>query len=143
MILDSTMMAYDTSAAAYVPKWRLEEYGEGIDRTYTLHYFNERKMQYRMVHFGDRYVYAHLRYLMDHHPDRLMAHLNNGTLYLYLKRLAKCARQVVDNQVEIWKETDPEYRLAKENCNFRQEVGLLYNLIARAEEAMYPAVIYT
>lgn len=33
MILDSTMMVYDISAAAYVPKW---------------------------LHFGDRYVYAHL-----------------------------------------------------------------------------------
>lgn len=143
MMLDSTMMVYDTNTSGYVPKWQLEECAEGKDRYYQIHYFNDRKMKYRIAAESDRYINAHLRYLMDFHPQRITEYLNNGTLYLYMKRLGRKAHQVVDDQVEAWQETDREYRLAKENGDFQQEVGLLYNLIARAEEIMYPAVIYT
>ncbi len=136
MIMDSVIMIYNKSESSYVPKWRYD-----IDRN-ILYYYSERIEKYRTKTMIDKYIIHHMRYLSGNHPERIQELLDSGDLYLYLLRKSRQAQRIVDRQVEIWQETDKEYRTAKETGDFKSEVGLLNNLIARAEEIMYPRVIY-
>lgn len=143
MIMDSTIMIYDTNNNEYVPKWRLEEVEDRYPRSFNLHYFNERTMQLTIRGCdGDKYMHKHIRYLIDYRPELLQQKLNDGTIYRYLTKISRRASQAVWNQVEEWELTDKEYLLAKAGGNILEVTGLLNNLIARAEELMYPRIIY-
>lgn len=141
-MMDSKLIAYNIHTESYVPKWRLEVKGDGRDREYSLYYYSEKKMSYRIVNIRDKYASAHLRYLQDNHPERIRKYLDNGKLYVYLMRLARSAYDVVYDQVDKWTKTDREYLIAHESGDIRMEAGLLNNFIHRAEELMFPAVIY-
>lgn len=136
MLMDSSVMVYDNGEKSYVPKWRYD-----TDRN-ILHYYNERIGAYRTRTMIDKYIIDHMRYLSVNYPERIQKLLDSDNLYRYLIRKSRQAQSVVDRQVEIWQETDKEYRTAIETGDFKREIGLLNNLIARAEEIMYPGVIY-
>lgn len=136
MIMDSSVMIYDNAEKSYVPKWRYD-----TDRN-ILYYYNMRIGKYRTKNIIDRYMIDHIRYLANNYPERIQHILDNDNLYRYLLRKSRRAQNVVDRQVQEWQETDKEYRIAQDTGNFKLEVRLLNNLIARAEEIMYPRVIY-
>lgn len=136
MIMDSSIMIYDNAEKSYVPKWRYD-----TDRN-ILYYYNVRIGKYRTKNIIDRYMTDHMRYLANNYPERIRQLLDNDNLYRYLYRKSRQAQNIVDRQVEEWQATDKEYRIAQDTGNFKLEVGLLNNFIARAEEIMYPSVIY-
>lgn len=136
MIMDSSVMIYDNAEKSYVPKWRYD-----TSRN-VLYYYNVRIGKYRTKNIIDRYMTDHMRYLANNYPERIQQLLDNDNLYRYLFRKSRQAQNIVDRQVEEWQKTDKEYRIAQDTGNFKLEVGLLNNFIARAEELMYPRVIY-
>ena len=50
--------------------------------------------------------------------------------------------RAVESQVRKWKETDTDYLLAQRNEDFLAINGLNANVIARAEEVVFPAIVY-
>ena len=83
-----------------------------------------------------------LQYLAESAPDRIQDLLNNGNIYLYLSRLNRKATIAVENQIEQWKKTETDYLLAIKNKDFMLQVGLFENMKARAEELIFPAIVY-
>lgn len=135
----STTMAYNKNSSSYMPKFGLIRNNSGF---FSIFCFNDKKQDYHRINFIQKYINAHLCWLADNHAERIQRRLDDGSLYLYLRRLDNRACAVVDRQVEKWQETDKEYLLAKETGDFLREVGLMNNMIARAEEIMYPCIIY-
>lgn len=136
MLMDSSVMVYDDGEKSYVPKWRYDS-----DRN-ILYYYNERRGAYRTKTMTDKYIIYHMEYLSGNYPERIRNLLDSGDIYRYMTKKIRQAHRVVDRQVEKWQESDKEYRAAVESGDFMREVGLLNNFIARAEEIMYPSVIY-
>ncbi len=61
---------------------------------------------------------------------------------MYLSRLNRKATIAVENQIEQWKKTETDYLLAIKNKDFMLQVGLFENMKARAEELIFPAIVY-
>ena len=139
--MDSIAMVYDTETERYVPKWRLEEY-PGTSRDFKLLYYSPKRKQYRELDFEGNYAAKRLGFLMDERPEQLEQMLNDGTLYLHLMRIQQKAVKVVWDQIILWEQTDSEFMLTTANGDFLKKAGLLENFKARAEELMYPVVIY-
>ena len=68
--------------------------------------------------------------------------LDNGTLYMYLRRLDKRMRDLVHSQADRWAKNDKELIEAHNQGDIRKEAGLYNCLINMAEESLYPCVIY-
>ena len=76
----------------YVPKWTLwEKTADNGMRTYSLEYQKEGRVA-RMVDLNTPVMRAKLRYMRDYQPEQLMELLNNGKLYLFLRRLISFLR---------------------------------------------------
>lgn len=141
-MFESTCMVYDKSKNLHVPKWKLTAEGEGMERSYTIHCFNESRMEYHPYHYTAPYITKHLRYLQDYHPERITSKLDDGTLHVYLRRMNRQMMDEVDAQVEQWKESDKEYRLADQMGDLMLKLALTTNLYARAEELLLPKIVY-
>lgn len=135
-IMKSKTMVYNYYKKEYTPKWKFD-----VDNV-RVYLFLERRDIYREVAIINKYCRDHIRYLKNHYPERIQELLDNGKIYLYIRRKEKAAWAAVDSQLEKWLATDKEYRIAKEKGDFLTEVGLYNNLKARAEEIMYPSIIY-
>lgn len=135
-IMNSLTMIYDEKRKIYTPKWKFNV------KNVRISLFRERDFEYRTISIINKYCRDHMRYLYQNDQDRIQHLLNDGTIYWYIRRKEKAANKVVDRQLEKWLETDKEYRLAKANGDVLKEVGLYNNLKARAEEIMYPSIIY-
>lgn len=127
-----------------VPKWKLEESPRIDGNRYYIHYFSPKKNDYEIiaVHFHFSYGTAHFSYLSENHPERIQELLDNGNIYLYISRLDRKVIRAVESQVRKWKETDTDYLLAQRNEDFLAINGLNANMIARAEEVVFPAIVY-
>lgn len=136
-IMNSLSMIYDEKRKIYTPKWKFDIENVSISL------FRERNFEYRTISIINKYCRDHMRYLYQNDQDRIQQLLNDGTIYWYIRKKEKAANKAVDRQLEKWLKTDKEYRLAKENGDVLKEVGLYNNLKARAEEIMYPSIIYT
>lgn len=140
----SEKMVFDPAQGIYVPKWKLEEKHRSYGSEYYIHYFRQKRNEYEIipVHFYFHYGTAHLQYLAESSPDRIQELLNNGNIYLYLSRINRKATIAVENQIEQWKKTETDYLLAIKNKDFMLQVGLFENMKARAEELIFPAIVY-
>lgn len=127
-----------TKSGEQLPKFKIEQ---GND-CYTISCFNEKKQKYHNKLLSEIYIVDHLDYLFEHDPDRIQRYLDNGKLYKYLLDIHVTAVLTVDRQMEKWKKTDREYLIAKEKRDIIEKARILNNMQARAEEIMYPCVIY-
>ena len=124
----------------YVPKWTLwEKTADNGMRTYSLEYQKEGRVA-RMVDLNTPVIRAKLRYMRDYQPEQLMELLNNGKLYLFLRRLDGKVEAAVDRQVQLWQDTDEDY-LAAEGDFFKQ-FAILQRLRMEAEHMLYDTMVY-
>ena len=124
----------------YVPKWTLwEKTADNGMRTYSLEYQKEGRVA-RMVDLNTPVMRAKLRYMRDYQPEQLMELLNNGKLYLFLRRLDGKVEAAVDRQVQLWQDTDEDY-LAAEGDFFKQ-FAILQRLRMEAEHMLYDTMVY-
>lgn len=135
-VMNSLTIIYNDKDNIYVPKWKFDAENVSVSL------FKERECEYRRIPIINKYCCDHMRYLYQNDQDRIQQLLNDGTIYWYMRRKERDANKAVDRQLEKWLESDKEYRLAKANGDILKEVGLYNNLKARAEEIMYPCVIY-
>ena len=140
----SDKMVFDSAQGIYVPKWKLEEKHRSYGSEYYIHYFRQKTNEYKIipVHFYFHYGTAHLQYICEYAPERVQDLLNNGNIYYYLSKMNRRATIAVEDQVEKWKKTESDYLLAVKNKDFLTQVGLFENMKARAEELMFPAIVY-
>ena len=135
-IMQSVTMIYNQNENIYVPKWIIDVSKMSISM------FKAKQGEYRTVNVINKYSQDHIRYLYQYDKERIQKLLDDGNIYMYICRKKRAANSTVEQQVEKWKDNDKEYRLAVETGNIQDEIGLENNFIARAEEIMYPCVIY-
>jgi hypothetical protein len=139
-------MGYNARTAQYVPVYQLD-----TDNA-TVAVFDEKSNKNtenslfgcvtKVISFHTAYVADHIRYVMQHSPERFNRLLNDGKIIEYLDDIENRAFEAVENQVDKWIESDKEYQLAKLNGDIIKQAGLENNLVAMAKEIIYPAIIY-
>lgn len=148
MILKSETMGYNVRTAQYVPVYQLDTDNAAVaifdESSNKNHYFENSIFGSvtNVINFHTAYVADHIRYVMEHSPERFNKLLNEGKIIEYLEDVENRAFDAVENQVDKWKEYDKEYQLAKLKGDIIAQAGLENNLISRAKEIIYPTIIY-
>lgn len=135
MMFTGKDMGYNTQTKQYIPKWQLDT-AECI-----VYFFNEQTLEIEETCFHTGYARDHIYYVSANHPDRLQRKLDDGTIIDYITDVEERAMDAVDSQVELWKENDKDYLLAKAKGDIRKMAGLENGLINMAKELIYPAII--
>lgn len=84
----------------------------------------------------------YLQYLINQQPEQFNELLNSGKLYPIVQRNIKKAEKAVANQVEKWIEQDRELQIAKQVSDEKTYKRLVNNLTARAEEMIFPTLLF-
>lgn len=84
----------------------------------------------------------YIDFLRNHNQEEFYKLFNSGRLYKVVTGAVRKAEKAVEAQVNKWELVDRELLLAKKNGNMDKYYGLLNNLKARAEEAIFPKILF-
>lgn len=104
------------------------------------HYVPQKKdYSMRIFLFNEALYIDFLRNQKENEFNRL---LNSGKLYKTVTDTVRKAEKAVQAQVDKWALVDKELLLAEKNRNEDKFYGLFNNLKARAEEVIFPQMLY-
>ena len=84
----------------------------------------------------------YIDFLRNHKQEEFIKLFNNGRLYQAVTGAVHKAEKTVEAQVNKWELVDRELLLAKKNGNMDKYYGLLNNLKAKAEEAVFTQMLF-
>ncbi len=111
------------------------------EKSYIYYHYDRKTEQYitrTLIMLEALYV----NHLINDNPDLLQNLMNNGKLYLDIERRVRRAEKAVENQLNKWCSEDKEFQSALSNSKFDKCDRLERNLKARAEETIYPDILY-
>lgn len=135
MTFSSEKLAYDGKKYT-LPIWRLDT------DTFTVIHINEATHKEERTPFISESVRYHIKYTVEHCPERFETLVNKGEILSYLSELEDNVDKAVDAQLELWKQTDKEYLAAQENNDTLQQAGILNMLELRAKEIIFENMVY-
>lgn len=140
--LISDDMIYSSEHNVNIPRFAIEEVvSEPGNKELNYYHYDEHNGEYTMRRFyWTEGLYAH--FLLHNKPEQLKKLLNSGDLYRTVMSNVAKAEKAVDEQVSRWEKSDNEIQLALKNGDNNKYKGLMNNLRARAEEAIYPKMLY-
>lgn len=135
MIFESKKLAYDG-----------ERYSEPLYKfdtntlTYT-YYDEEQKISLNNIFYAEPLRY-HVNYCLEHCPERIQELVNNGTIENYLISINERVENIIDEQVNEWKNNDREYLAAKAAGDAYTMQAIANMLTLRARDIAYYSVVY-
>lgn len=95
----------------------------------------------RKTYYTD-FIWYHLNYVSEKHPDRLCRLVNEGKIVAYLDDLEQRVSATIDRQVDLWKQTDEEYQTAVLSGDVRKQIGLENCFVGMAREIVFECMVY-
>lgn len=138
--LTSEMVIYEDNTN--IPKYALMEVknSPAVKEFYYYHY--DKKAKEYSIRKIDGLEGMYTNYLYYHQKAQLQKLLNDGKLYLHISRTVVRVNNTVNEQVKQWEQDDEEIQLALRNGDTDTYYGLVNNLRARAEEVIFPKMLY-
>ena len=138
--LTSEMVIFENDTD--IPKYALMELkNEPALKEFYYYNYDERIKEYGIRNI-DGLEGMYTNFLYYHRNERLQKLLNEGKLYLHILRTVARVNKAVNEQVKLWEQNDKELQLALRNGDTDTYYGLLNNLRARAEEVIFPQMLY-
>ncbi|MEE0859378.1 MAG: hypothetical protein U0M12_07935 [Acutalibacteraceae bacterium] len=138
--LTSEMVIFENGTD--IPKYALREIkNEPAVKVFCYYQYDERIKEYGIRNI-DGLEGMYTNFLYYHRNERLQKLLNEGKLYLHILRTVARVNKAVNEQVKLWEQNDKELQLALRNGDTDTYYGLLNNLRARAEEVIFPQMLY-
>lgn len=133
---------YNSKHNVNIPRFAIEEVvNEPGNKELNYYHYDEHNGEYGMRRlFWTEGLYAH--FLFHNKPEMLKELLNSGILYKTIMSTVANVEKAVDKQVSKWVKSDKEIQLAFKNGDNDKYKGLMNNLRARAEEIIYPKMLY-
>lgn len=140
--MTSNTLIYNSSYKKNIPKYAIEEVvDEPGYKELNYYHYSEQYGEYNMRRFfWTEGLYAH--YLLHNKSVQLRTLLNSGNLYKTIMQDVSNAEKAVDEQVRKWEKSDKEIQLALCNEDIDKYHRLMNNLRARAEEIIYPQMLF-
>jgi hypothetical protein len=138
-ILVSDKKIYDASSKKNIPKYALVE--KNAREVYEYYHYNEKSNEYVTRTFlWTESLY--LDYLFFNKKKELKKLLDSGTLYRTVMEKGVKVNRAVEEQVGKWEQIDKDIALAVKNGDTDKCDRLRNNLRARAEEMLFPKILY-